>query len=283
MTTEQSEIRPDEGSESALSETELTAAAPEVLANSLGDYLVAWWRRIKNGESGALPVIVGLVLIIIFFEIERPAFLTDNNLINNLAEGAALYVLLGAAETFVLLLSEIDLSIGYGMGIGGFVIAELIAPPVNFPWWLGVICGVLRCLASLAYSGHAHNAAWAAVLHRDARWTAGLPRNHARARQRRPDGGRRRHSDQPNEPDLQARQQQHEPDTWLDRTGRVPRAVRWSHSEPRPIAQSEGAAHPTVRRHRADHRSRGDRGHSCSFTCATTTAATLAWWRACPG
>ncbi len=142
MTTEQSEIRPDQGSDSALSETELTTVAPEVLANSLGDYLTAWWRRIKGGESGALPVIVGLVLIIVFFEIERPAFLTDNNLINNLAEGAALYVLLGAAETFALLLSEIDLSIGYGMGIGGFVIAELIAPPVNFPWWLGVICGV---------------------------------------------------------------------------------------------------------------------------------------------
>lgn len=142
MTTEQSEIRPDEGSESALSETELTAAAPEVLANSLGDYLAAWWRRIKNGESGALPVIAGLVLIIIFFQAERSAFLTDQNLVN-LLEEAAIYIVLGAAETFILLLSEIDLSIGYGMGIGGFVIAELIAPPVNLPWWLGVICGVL--------------------------------------------------------------------------------------------------------------------------------------------
>lgn len=142
MTTEQTEITPEEGSESALSQTELTAVAPEVLANSLGDYLSAWWRRIKNGESGALPVILGLVAIIIFFEAERPAFLTDANLVNNLFEGAAIYVLLGAAETFILLLSEIDLSIGYGMGIGGFVVAELIAPPVNLPWWLGIIGGV---------------------------------------------------------------------------------------------------------------------------------------------
>ncbi len=142
MTTEQSDTRPDEGSESALSDTELTTAAPEVLANSLGDYLQAWWRRIKNGESGALPVIAGLVLIIIFFQVERSSFLTDQNLVN-LLEEAAIYIVLGAAETFILLLSEIDLSIGYGMGIGGFVIAELIAPPVNFPWWLGIICGVL--------------------------------------------------------------------------------------------------------------------------------------------
>jgi D-xylose transport system permease protein len=141
VTTEQSDTRPDEGSESALSETELTSAAPEVLANSLGDYLAAWWRRIKNGESGALPVLAGLVAIIIFFQLERSAFLTDQNLIN-LFEESAIFVVLGAAETFVLLLSEIDLSIGYGMGIGGFVVAELIAPPVNLPWWLGVIGGV---------------------------------------------------------------------------------------------------------------------------------------------
>jgi D-xylose transport system permease protein len=141
VTTEQSETRPDEESESGLSETELTSAAPEVLANSLGDYLAAWWRRIKNGESGALPVLAGLVAIIIFFQLERSAFLTDQNLIN-LFEESAIFIVLGAAETFVLLLSEIDLSIGYGMGIGGFVVAELIAPPVNLPWWVGVIGGV---------------------------------------------------------------------------------------------------------------------------------------------
>ena len=28
------------------------------------------------------------------------------------------------------------------LAVGGMVIAELIAPPVNFPWWLGIICGI---------------------------------------------------------------------------------------------------------------------------------------------
>jgi D-xylose transport system permease protein len=142
VTTDQTDIGPDEGSESALSETELTKAAPEVLANSLNDYLLAWFRRIKGGESGALPIIVGLAAIILFFQIERSAFLTDQNLVNLFGE-AAIYIVIGAAETFVLLLSEIDLSLGYGVGIGGFVIAELIAPPVSFPWWLGIIGGVI--------------------------------------------------------------------------------------------------------------------------------------------
>ena len=142
MTTEQTEVAPEESIDSTLTETELATAAPEVLATSLGDYLQAWWRRIKSGESGAVPIIAGLIAIIIFFQIERSAFLTNQNLVN-LFEEAAIYIVLGAAETFVLLLSEIDLSIGYGVGIGGFVIAELIAPPVNFPWWLGIIGGVV--------------------------------------------------------------------------------------------------------------------------------------------
>ena len=142
MSTPPTEIQPDEGSEQALSETELKTVAPEVLATTLGEYLNAWWRRIKGGESGALPVLVGLLAIGLFFEIENSAFLTDGNLVA-LFEQSALFIVLGAAETFVLLLSEIDLSLGYGVGVSGFVIAELIAPPVNLPWWLGIIGGVV--------------------------------------------------------------------------------------------------------------------------------------------
>ena len=46
----------------------MAAAAPEVLADSLGEYLRRWGRRIKSGESGALPIVVGLIVIIIFFQ-----------------------------------------------------------------------------------------------------------------------------------------------------------------------------------------------------------------------
>lgn len=123
------------------SSAEITAAAPDVLADSLGEYLGAQWRRIKSGESGALPVIAGLIVIIIFFQAERSKFGSAINLVN-LFQQASIYILLGAAQIFALILSEIDLSVGFVLGVGGFVIAELIAPPVNFPWWLGIICGV---------------------------------------------------------------------------------------------------------------------------------------------
>jgi D-xylose transport system permease protein len=119
---------------------DLTAVAPEVLADSLEDYLKAWGRRIRAGESGALPIVVGLIVIIIFFQIERSRFDSATNLVNLLTQ-AAVYVLLGAAEIFALILSEIDLSVGWVLAVGGFAIAELIAPPVNFPWWLAILCG----------------------------------------------------------------------------------------------------------------------------------------------
>jgi D-xylose transport system permease protein len=131
--------------EEALAQEELATTSPEILADSLGDYLRAWAKRIRSGESGAVPVLVGLVLIVIFFQIEQSSFLTAGNLVNLFVQ-AALYILFGAAEIYALLLSEIDLSVGAVAGVGGFVIAELIASPVDLPWWLGITGGLLVCL-----------------------------------------------------------------------------------------------------------------------------------------
>jgi D-xylose transport system permease protein len=131
------------------SSVELAAVAPEVLANSLGEYMRAWGRRIRGGESGALPILVGLVVIIIFFQVEQSKFLSATNLVN-LFQQASIYVLLGAAEIFALVLSEIDLSVGYVLGVGGFIIAELIAPPIELPWWVGVLGGI-SATAAIGY------------------------------------------------------------------------------------------------------------------------------------
>ncbi|HWE11932.1 MAG TPA: hypothetical protein VG365_00395 [Solirubrobacteraceae bacterium] len=129
-----------------LDEAELAAVAPELLAGSLTEYFQAWGRRIRNGESGALPVLVGLVVIVIFFQVEQSTFLSSGNLVNLFVQAAA-FILFGAAEVWVLVLSEIDLSVGYVAAVGAFVIAELISAPVNFPWWLGIIGGLVVCAA----------------------------------------------------------------------------------------------------------------------------------------
>jgi D-xylose transport system permease protein len=123
------------------SDVELAAVAPEVLAGSLSEYLRAWGRRLRSGESGALPIIVGLIVIIIFFQAERSQFDSAINLVN-LFQQASIYILLGAAEVFALVLSEIDLSVGFVLAVGGFIVAELIASPINLPWWVGILGGV---------------------------------------------------------------------------------------------------------------------------------------------
>jgi D-xylose transport system permease protein len=135
-----------DASDEALAEQELAAVAPEVLAGSLTEYFQAWGRRIRNGESGALPILAGLIIIVIFFQIEQSQFLTAGNLVN-LFVLATVYTIFGAAEIFALILSEIDLSVGYVAAVGGFVVIELINAPVNFPWWLAVIGGLVVGLA----------------------------------------------------------------------------------------------------------------------------------------
>ena len=39
-----------------------TGASPELMANSIGEYVRIWLKQIRSGESGALPVIIGLVV-----------------------------------------------------------------------------------------------------------------------------------------------------------------------------------------------------------------------------
>ena len=85
---------------------------PEVVADSLGEYLRAWWVRIKNGDSGVLPILAGLAIIIVIFQVQEPVFLSAGNIVNLLTQ-AAVFVLLGLAEIFALVLSEIDLSTGF--------------------------------------------------------------------------------------------------------------------------------------------------------------------------
>ncbi len=146
--TQVGEPGPENGSTAVA--VDVTAVAPEVMADSLGEYLRAWGRRIRAGESGALPIVLGLVVILVFFQLERSQFDSAQNLVN-LFQQASIYVLLGAAQLFALVLSEIDLSVGYVLGVGGFVVAELIGPPVNLPWWVGVLGG----LAATAAFGYA--------------------------------------------------------------------------------------------------------------------------------
>jgi D-xylose transport system permease protein len=116
-------------------------AAPDVIADSFGEYVKIWWTRVRSGESGALPVILGLVVIVVYFQARSSLFLSAGNLVN-LIEQAAWIVTLGMAEVFVLLLGEIDLSIGYSSVIGSVFTCWLLVPPDPAPWPLAVLAGL---------------------------------------------------------------------------------------------------------------------------------------------
>jgi len=116
-------------------------AAPEVIADSLGEYAKIWLARVRGGESGALPVILGLVAIVIYFQARSSLFLSAGNLVNLMTQ-AAWIVMLGMAEVFVLLLGEIDLSIGFTSVIGATFTAWLLVPPNPAPWPLAVLVGL---------------------------------------------------------------------------------------------------------------------------------------------
>jgi D-xylose transport system permease protein len=151
-TEEVADAPPQDGAEESAAEDLALTVAPEVVANNLSEYLTAWGRRLRNGESGMVPVLFGLIAIVIAFQVENSKFLSNGNLVNLFVE-AALYVMFGAAEFFVLVLSEIDLSAGFTAAVCGFVIAELMTSPVNLPWWVAVIGGLVVGLMIGALQG----------------------------------------------------------------------------------------------------------------------------------
>ncbi len=136
---------------------DLTAAAPEaavaelppeVVAQSLGEYVRAYVARIRAGESGVLPVVLAMVVIIVVFQVISPnnVYLSAGNLVN-LFQQSAVFMVLAMAESFALVLGEIDLSVGFVGACGAAITVQLIQPATtNWPWPLAIIAGLLFCL-----------------------------------------------------------------------------------------------------------------------------------------
>jgi D-xylose transport system permease protein len=93
-------------------------------------YARRWWIDVKSGELGSLPIIVGLIIIAIVFQTQNDRFLTASNFVNLIVQTAP-YAVIAMGVTFALLLGEIDLSIGFVSGVGGVLIALLVAPDGN--------------------------------------------------------------------------------------------------------------------------------------------------------
>ena len=144
--------------------TDLTAAPeeetavlvpPELVAGSLRDYLHGWTVRIRSGESGMLPVVLGLVAIVVVFQAISPhhVFLSAGNVVN-LFQQSSYFMVFAMAEIFALLLGEIDLSIGYVGPVGAVIAVQLVQPATtDWPWWAAVIAALAACAGIGALQG----------------------------------------------------------------------------------------------------------------------------------
>lgn len=118
-----------------------TAAQPAELERAgLRAWLEGSWRRLRQGEVGSLPVIVGLVLIWVVFGFLNPNFLTPRNLSNLVLQIAALGTV-AVGIVLVLLLGEIDLSVGQLSGLCAAVMAVLNVKQ-GWPGPLAILVGV---------------------------------------------------------------------------------------------------------------------------------------------
>jgi D-xylose transport system permease protein len=107
------------------------AAAPATApAATLRDVVQRWWTDVKSGELGSLPIIIGLILIAIVFQSQNDRFLTAGNFVNLIVQSAA-FTTIAMGIVFVLLLGEIDLSVGYVSGVAGVVVTVLLIPDGN--------------------------------------------------------------------------------------------------------------------------------------------------------
>jgi D-xylose transport system permease protein len=141
MTTDPDAGR-DTGAEPAVATAEpLPSKAPgglEVGADSLTAYAGRWWQRVRAGELGALPIVIGLVVIGVAFGIMEDTFFTERNFTNLLLQMAAVATI-AIGIVFVLLIGEIDLSVAFVSGVGGVAMTLLLRPDnPGWPWWAAI-------------------------------------------------------------------------------------------------------------------------------------------------
>ena len=141
---------PASGTEAEEAAAAAQTSAPAMAAGSIGEYAQIWLKRIRSGESGALPVILGLVVIVLFFQIKNSLFLSAGNLVNLLTQ-AAFIITLAMAEVFVLLLGEIDLAAGYTAACGAVIALWTLA--LGWPWWASVLLALAGTAAYGALQG----------------------------------------------------------------------------------------------------------------------------------
>ncbi|MET8633948.1 sugar ABC transporter permease [Streptomyces sp. NPDC004096] len=131
----------------------VTAVDPRLLVREQGfkGYITEFKRKIKAGDLGAIPVVIGLAIIWIIFQSLNSNFLTAGNL-SDISVAMVGTGMIAVGIVFVLLLGEIDLSVGSVSGVAGAAFAVLTVTH-GMSAWLALILAILTGTVAGAIHG----------------------------------------------------------------------------------------------------------------------------------
>jgi len=139
----------------------------DIEERSIGDAFSGWITKLRTGDPGALPSILGLIILAIVFQQVSSHFISASNIGNIPGQGAYIAVI-GLGLVFVLLLGEIDLSAGTAGGVCAAIAAVAISKGnlhdslPTFLFW-SLIVGLVIC-TGLAIRTKAWSASVAIVI-----------------------------------------------------------------------------------------------------------------------
>lgn len=104
-----------------------------------------FFQRVRGGDLGSLPVVIGLILIWGVFQIMNPNFLSSNNLVDLTMQSAATGTI-AIGVVLVLLIAQIDLSIGSVSGLASAILAVGMIQ-LGWPIWVAVLVALAAAVA----------------------------------------------------------------------------------------------------------------------------------------
>ena len=126
---------------------------PRLLVREEGfkGYWTEFTRKVKGGELGSLPVVVGLIVIWTIFQLQNDRFLSADNL-SNISYYLSATGMLAIGLVFVLLLGEIDLSVGSVSGLASTIFAVFVVEH-GMNDWLALVLTILTGIGIGALHG----------------------------------------------------------------------------------------------------------------------------------
>ncbi|WP_243061634.1 sugar ABC transporter permease [Humibacter sp. RRB41] len=107
---------------------------------TIGDAVAGFTSKLRGGDLGSLPVVVGLVIIAVLFQALNPRFLAPGNLVNLTLQAAPLGVI-ALGTVVVLLAAQIDLSVGSVSGLASAIVG-VCAMRLQWPMLVGIVAAI---------------------------------------------------------------------------------------------------------------------------------------------